>query len=104
MESDFKNSIYRIEPDKVVKEKHKTNTCAGSLVRHEYGQNIRAALDHPIAKFGVRLACMDSNDKALNFGAHLLLFNRAHDLDKHLRFAKRWSRQVGGHFSHRNVA
>nr|CCA24322.1 AlNc14C233G9341 [Albugo laibachii Nc14] len=48
---------------------------------------------------GVLLACMDSNDPALDDLAHVLMINRlfaANNLNEDVTFATRWRRHVSG--------
>lgn len=66
---------------------------------------IWSALGYPIIMSGAELACMDSNDKALDDDTHPLLVNRVfapHDWIKDVTFATRWIRHVGTKF-HPNV-
>lgn len=59
---------------------------------------IWAALDHPIAIDGVIFAFIESNHSALDDVVYLLIINQAfaaHDLNKDVNFATRWSRHVG---------
>ena len=100
MEIVSKNALHSLRPDKLVQ--------ADSCIPHvrkliQFCTNpdkiIRAALDHPITMNVVLLACMESNNKALDEVAHLLMINRVlatHNLGEDVTFATRWSRHVGG--------
>ena len=100
MEIDSKNALHSLRPDKLVQ----ADACihyVRKLVQFCTNPDkiIRAALDHPITMNGVLLACMESNDKALDEVAHLLMINRVfatHNLGEDVTFATRWSRHVGG--------
>lgn len=59
---------------------------------------IWAVLDNPIAMNGVIFAFIESNHSALDDAVYLLIINQvfaAHDLNKDVNFATRWSRHVG---------
>ena len=91
MKIDIQNTIHTIRPDKLFQADRQIEHVRRIL---KFSTNpdkiIRTALDHPIAMNGVLLACMESNDPALDCVAQLLMINRvfaAHDLNEDVTFA-----------------
>lgn len=71
---DFKNSIHTIRTDKLVQTDPQIEHVRRMVqISTNPDEMIRASLDHQIAFNGALLACIETNDKALNDVVHLLV-------------------------------